>query len=150
MSSKHHDSAIYRQTSKNVLNIKSHNLMYRNIHLIRPYVTKSFQLLQNQYKFSIIVFTRKTPGFARLCSRSRFRFVGVLRLSLRNWFCLDFTYGVHCTADAQSGQDSSRLHQRHLVAKTGVLCYKTFAVRKSRISPQIPDFSGFFFNLSLF
>ena len=37
--------------------------------------------------------TRKTPGFTRLCSRSRFRFVEVPRLFLRNSFCLDFTDG---------------------------------------------------------
>ena len=55
-------------------------------------------------------------------------------------------FHVRCTADSRSGQDSStsRLRRRHLVAKTGVLCYKTFAVGKSRISPRIQDFSGFF------
>ena len=39
-------------------------------------------------KFLKITSTRKTPGFARLCSRSRFRLVGEI---LGNLFCLDLT-----------------------------------------------------------
>ena len=38
--------------------------------------------------------TRKTPGFARLCSQSRFWFVGEI---LENLFCLDFTYSILCS-----------------------------------------------------
>ena len=42
----------------------------------------------------------------------------------------------------QPGQYSRRFRRWHLTAKTRVLCYKTFSVRKSRISARIPDFSG--------
>ena len=98
-------------------------------------------------KLWIFLKTRKTPGFARLCSRSRFRFVGDPRIFFEK-FVLSRFHGRYylcryiISADWQVAGKNSRWRW-HLTAKTGEhYVIKRFDI-KSRISPRNPDFSGF-------
>ena len=130
--------------------------VHKNITFFARIAIKSPKSLDNLNKFNsskntrfcVFQSTRKTPGFPRLCSQSRFRFIGIPRLILRNSFCLDFTDGTTSVGtlyqmhDWQVAGKYSRWRW-HLTAKTGEhYVIKRFDI-KFRISPRNPDFSGF-------
>ena len=92
-----------------------------------------------------LIVTRKTPGFAQLCSSLRFRFVRVPRPFLRNLFCLDFMDGSVNNWHWQVGITPATSNSKHGRA----LCYKTFLTENPGFLPGFRIFPEFFCTMLL-